>query len=537
MDASSQQSPIPDRDKEIREALERRQRDIASIGAFQISLRPSWGERLLPVVFAAMETCWIGAVFIGLASLQVFHSNETLMPLWAPFVLMVGAGWLVTYLEMREQRVDEGLAVAAVSGSSLIYLLIVLAILVIIWSSVYASSAWLFDPRWLLAMLNDILLFSSNAFHVLGVVALCGFFCWRGIRLSRTEIEPSAVYKMLRLGVGVILAVIILQTGSGVKSPDELMLLLLIPLFLSFALVAHGLAHVLFTRRAHPVGLQGSVVAQERALLTMISIIGALLLICSLLIGSLASPEFLVQMQHALAFLGLAYDWIIGVLVNVVVFLLTPLFWLLSPLFTRFQFPNVKLPPLPSSQPLLIKQHPNTPPEIIAAIAAALRVVLPFLFIALIFFLIWLALRRRRITLVRRNEDLTESLWSWELFLAQMKAFFLAFWRHFFPKPALQPVQAEVAEVSGEPNARSIREIYRALLKWSAGRGYPREKDETPYEFRQRLNEHIPLVEAELSTVTEAYNALRYGAVVPDEAEVARVREDWVRLQQKIQIS
>src|SRR6185312_82550 len=178
MDAASRQSPIPDRDKEILEALERRKRDIASIGAFQLSSMPSWGERLLPVIFAAMETCWIGAVFIGLASLQVFHLNEPLMPLWAPFVLMAGANCLVTYLEMREQRADEGLAVAAVSGSSLIYVLIALAILVIIWSSVYAASAWLFDPRWLLAMLNDILLFSSNAFHVLGVITLCGYFCW-----------------------------------------------------------------------------------------------------------------------------------------------------------------------------------------------------------------------------------------------------------------------------------------------------------------------------------------------------------------------
>src|SRR6185312_816676 len=180
---------------------------------------------------------------------------------------------------------------------------------------------------------------------------------------------------------------------------------------------------------AHPVGLQGSVAAQERALLVMIGIMSIVLLLSALVVGSFANSEFLTQMQHALAFLGLAYDWIIGVLVNVVIFLLTPLFWLISQLHIRIQLPKVPPSPAFSNLPPLAQQHSDTPPEIIAAIAAALRVVLPFLFIVLIFFMIWLALRRRRITLMRRNEDLTESLWSWGLFLAQMKAFFLALWR------------------------------------------------------------------------------------------------------------
>ena len=62
---------------------------------------PSVGEIMLPYLFAAMETCWIDAVFIGLASLDFFQSHNPLMPLWAPFLLIIGSKWLLGYLERR----------------------------------------------------------------------------------------------------------------------------------------------------------------------------------------------------------------------------------------------------------------------------------------------------------------------------------------------------------------------------------------------------------------------------------------------------
>jgi hypothetical protein len=87
--------------------------------------------------------------------------------------------------------------------------------------------------------------------------------------------------------------------------------------------------------------------------------------------------------------------------------------------------------------------------------------------------------------------------------------------------------------MQGGPTTRSIRELYRALLRWAASRGYARKKYETPYEFQQRLHEHFPQTEPELGVVTEVYTATRYGEVVPDEDEVDRVRQMWMNLQQK----
>jgi len=144
--------------------------------------------------------------------------------------------------------------------------------------------------------------------------------------------------------------------------------------------------------------------------------------------------------------------------------------------------------------------------------------------------------RRQRVRIIanRRVEELRESLWSWTLFWAQLKALLLSLFRRFFPQRATREEgQASTEAIDTEPTARNIREIYRALLKRAAARGYPRRKDETPYEFRQRLDEKTPLAEPQLTVVTEAYTATRYGAIVPGEAAVAHIQQEWAALEQK----
>jgi len=70
-------------------------------------------------------------------------------------------------------------------------------------------------------------------------------------------------------------------------------------------------------------------------------------------------------------------------------------------------------------------------------------------------------------------------------------------------------------------------------LKRAAGRGYSRLRIETPYEFQHRLDERTPLASPHIAPVTDVYTAIRYGDIVPDEAEVARVRQAWLALEQQ----
>lgn len=533
MDDSPQPSEV---EKAQTTITRRRLRKIWQRESIELSSTPSWGERLLPLIFAAMETCWVDGILIALAGSNFFGSREPVLPLWTPLVLMAGSAWLVSYLERRElakgnpQTSDE--QHKATSGSSLFIVLLVLVILISIWSAIYASSAYLIDPRWLLTMLSDLLLLSPQAYHVLGIMALSVYFCWRGLSLARRTIEPGTVLRHLRIGVGIFVLVIIVRASAGDQFYGELLLLFLLPCFVAFALIAHALARAIFVRQMHPVGLLGNVAVQEGAVLIVVGAISALLLLLALLLGTFASPAFLAQVHQALAPVGLLYNWLVSILAQITVLLLTPIFWLFSllPHSQSLPQPHITSPIQPGKQP------PVSTPTAVIITVAVLKVTLPLLVIAGLCFLVWRLLRRRRVVLRRRDQDLHESIWSWQLFWTQLVGLLHALWlRLFARKQLVGPEVPTSIELQGEPAARTIREIYRALLTWSANSGYPRKKDETPHEFQLRLHKGLSQSEPELGTITDAYTLVRYGESVPEESEVVQIQQEWVTLQHKEQ--
>src|SRR5260370_31459004 len=64
----------------------------------------SLGEFILPVLLGIMESCWLAAILIGLASIGLFSSSEPLMPLWAPFLLIVGSILLFYFVILRTEK-------------------------------------------------------------------------------------------------------------------------------------------------------------------------------------------------------------------------------------------------------------------------------------------------------------------------------------------------------------------------------------------------------------------------------------------------
>ncbi len=511
---------------------ERRHRQMLEMATTLLPAQMSGGERLLPYFYILIETSWIAVLLTGLAMLQFSQSHTPLVPLWSPFVVMAGAYWLVTRLEQREINSEASQQIKdRPAGSALLPVVLVVAVLLIVWASVYSSSLFVLDPRWLGALLNDVLLLDGNAVYVAFICIITLFFCWRGIRLARRVIEPTSVFRALLTGTSVILAVVFFLTVGRVNLTEVSSLLFIIPLFVASGLTAHALAQAAFLRRTYPVGLQGNIAAQERAILNITLMIGLALLVTAFIVGTIASPGFLSTLQQAFAPLGYAYDRFVEFLAQIITFLLTPLFWLFSQMHLQTRLPQIpqflQQRIKPSQQKLA-----KTPPAVAAAIPI-IKVLLPLLLILAMATLIYLALRRRRVRLIRRDQDTHESIWSWSLFWGQIKALLRTFWRHFFPQRATSPAADEVSILTGEPRTRTIREIYRAFLVWVASRGYPRKRYETPHEFQTRLEEHLPLVEDELDTLTTAYANVRYGAEVPDEAEVARIRAIWNTLQQK----
>jgi hypothetical protein len=510
-----------------------------------ITEAPSLGEILLPFLFAALEASWIDAILIGLSGFGLFQTYRPLMPPWAPFVLLLGSQAIITLLAQRSAKSsppenDDGdnNSKTTLPGAPFLILFVTTTTLFIIWNSLYSQATWFIDPRWLFSMLNDLLLFNQLAYHLLSIVALSVYLCWRSVRLLYREYEPSHILGELRLGLGIIIAVILVRAGqANAQLPlnDELTLLLLVPIFLFLSLSAHALARISFVRHNHPIGLEGDVSKQERNVLMTIAIVGIVLFLISLLVGTTSSSAILSGTQQMAAVASQVYDVIAQVLAFIIAILVTPLFWLFSWWFSLFppQNPRVNVPKGQQPHSKFVPPHNDA---IVAAIAPFIKIFFPILLLILAVLVIRWALRRRRSPLAngkRLNLDLRESLFSWNLFWLQFKSLLRSLFRRFFPKKTPEQETADIEEIQGEPAARSIREIYRALLRSAAMRGYPRNKNETPYEFQQRLDKKIPIAEPQLTTVTDAYTAARYGGIVPNEAEVTHVRQEWTSLEQK----
>ena len=105
----------------------------------------SIGELLLPYLLGAMQACWIAAILIGLASAGLFASSATLIPLLAPFILILGSLFLFHYLGMRTPNNtigdQPGGVKIALSETSIFLIVFAIASLCFIWLNIYAQKA------------------------------------------------------------------------------------------------------------------------------------------------------------------------------------------------------------------------------------------------------------------------------------------------------------------------------------------------------------------------------------------------------------
>lgn len=518
------------------------QRLKESIFASEDPTISSIGEFLLPYLLGTMQACWVAAILIGLASTGLFVTSSALIPLWAPFILIPGSLFLFHYLGMRTPKNTTGGTTDRVKvflpETSLFIILVAVASLFFVWLNRYAQTAFIFDPRWVLLLFSDVLSLNGHFYEAVCIIGLTFLLGWMGIRLINRNVEPSDVFRALFLGLCVFIVVIILRTGQarqGAVIHNDLSLLLLIPFFLFLSLMAHALSRVVFIRKSHPTGLQGSIVAQERAIILMIGVLGLAFLLFAVLIGGTTNSGLFINLEHVLAVIGVMYNWLVGIIAAIIMIIVIPIFWLLSFIHPSARLPKVNRfhPPQSSANPAI-----STLQEAFAhAIIPILSIVLPILFVALMVLLVrWTLHRRPRVRkrVNRRNQDIHESLWSWSLFWMQLRSIIRALFARFIHRDmTTEDGVVKIEEINGDPAARSIREIYRAFLQKATRHGYSRRKYETPYELQQRLDEKVPLTEPQLERITEAYAFTRYGGEAPDEAQLAQMRTNWIELERK----
>ena len=76
-----------------------------------------------------------------------------------------------------------------------------------------------------------------------------------------------------------------------------------------------------------------------------------------------------------------------------------------------------------------------------------------------------------------------------------------------------------------------LRALYRRMREAGARRGVPARRAQTPFEYGAALSHSLPVVEEEITGLTEAYVVAEYGPRPAGSAEVQRARHYWRRMQ------
>ncbi len=484
----------------------------------------SWGQFLLPLFFAAMETCWLAAIFIGLANTSALGTTHLLFPLWLPFVLIASFYLLSSYqqwyaMDGEHPLLEKGNHITFSRLANTV--LTIIATLLAVWVSAYAPQTAITNPAWLLNIPAVILQFNSDSFRLIGLLVLAIAFCRQGTLLVRGKVNYVLISKLMQSGIFTFILLMVIQKFLEVIGhfyDDGWTILFLIVLYLCLSLATHALARVGVVRRHYAVERKKDLIRQERVTLQSVLLASCILLALALGIGAILNATIIRDT---------------GVL------FFKPNSFFIPPLGNAKKAPCDVKCTLPDTSQQVVhhgSQQPTNP--LFSILLFALFIILllamiTFILVLVIKFIRWWRKRERP----RQRWELHESLWSWPLFLQQFKSILHALLKHVMTY-LLRPTQHTKVSLSPDRQITSIHniyEIYRSFLHYAAIQGYPRASYETPNEFSNRLTHQFPLIEPDLALITSAYITTRYAASTLKPEDVAATQSAWLAVQQNWQ--
>lgn len=464
----------------------------------------SLGEIVAPLLVLAMEAFLIYAVLLLFAG-----KAEPLLPLWVLLLMFLGFRWLAGGLKRFVQQESE-ITISRKLRKTMAWTVLIcttlFCLVLCVWGRFYSQSFSLVDPAWFQA-LNNTFAQVDKDLQILALAILLAIPA--GVNYYLFEKSPDVAQLLYKGGMLLfILAAIGLGQNWMGGNPNFWQTFLLLPVFGWLGLTAQALQKARQKCSRHANDLEGGPRRQEQVIFQMMFLLALVVLVA--LLGMV-----LIQTDQA---------------ANI-----------LHPAPTK-QFPqgsSSQMQPAPTA-PATSPTHSSNPASfLLPALEISLSVIfglfmgLFILGMIIISLRLWLR-RRRGARREKKQRDETKSLWSWSLLLAQIRALFLALfpflrWHHREARARGKKDRARALPIA--PEVRTIREAYHMFLRKAASSGYPRQLDETPHEFRLRLNKQNPQIEPELETMTEAYVSVRYGSSIPHEDEVARINEIWNKLE------
>lgn len=133
---------------------------------------------------------------------------------------------------------------------------------------------------------------------------------------------------------------------------------------------------------------------------------------------------------------------------------------------------------------------------------------------------VWLAMRLRMWRTEAEDEE-RSSVWSWRLFLSQIRQML----RRIQPTFRATAAAGRLSQHAPEPPASTIRQLYTAVLRWCRERERTRAPAMTPLEFEPALGEETESALAR--ELTAAYVQTRYAESEPPSPRVDELRRRW----------
>lgn len=470
---------------------------------------------------------------------------------WAPFLLPAAEfAWLYPWVLLVSGSVNldgdpaltAGAAAAVLAGGYLLALvpappgrsglwarLGVLAAALLLGLAAVWSTHYRAVPLWRSEWLGLLLRAAHDTLPlipppVLGAV-IAPLLLWRGMALGSREFSHFVAESAFRRGLAwsvlfaIVFAIYQDARGFALVRPAAAVSLLA---FVFLSLVMLSLARLLgLWTEAQQEGMRG---APNRPWLALAVGVPTLIVLAAGMLGGLAGVDvwpYIAPIFRALAPLVEAVFIVLfffaGLLARLILFAISRI-----PRREPVVRPEDPLGPFDE---MLRRVRDFTPSPEVVSDARWGMVALAILVFSLII-LVAVARRRRRLRVA--DEDDRESVWDRGSLWKGMRRFFLR----------RRPARA-VEDLPDTPEGMTIRMLYRGLLGAARAAGMPRRPDQTPREFQVRLRAGAALEERPLGRLTQAYEAVRYGAHLPSAEEIreagahARQMEERLRLRRE----
>lgn len=484
-------------------------------------------ENAVPLSAVLLEVLWAYPWLVLLSTWQVLDWPKPPLSLWGALVLCGGA------------EIFSRLSLARNWSLSRVRLTVLstLAILVTIVIRLEVSGGYaLWDASWVQYVLDHLSLLGAG-------LAFAAYLLWRGMSIGRERLYFEDLYHRLLIGLTILVMLLILL-GLAAEAAEFRPLRASTGLYIIvyFFVGLLGLALVnLRSIREEMQRHEGAAGLFNRRWLSLVLGVILGIIIVSVGIASAFSLDLLALLLNPLmvlvSWLLIALFYIIALPVG---FLAAGLIYALRYLVSILRLAQ---PPQPFKAPdfsdwrkVAEGQQPQTiPPEIVLAIKWALLAIV----VLVVFFALAKALfRYRRGKAEDDIEEIDESLWSWEVFKADLYLFFAGLWgrlrlRRSIPASVSPPLAVTLGEEAGR--LFTVREIYQGLL-WEGRRaGLPRHCAETPYEYEDKLARLGETGAPELHAITEAYVAEKYGELGAEREQLSQLNLLWHRLRSVLQ--